>query len=108
MSSRSCGISAKQTADKSGACPPDFLGKKWRAGKPPQDAPESYFNGKVRYDAEESGESEAELVAKGRAASAFLKKLLRRGTKLRLEYDKERRDKYSRLFVTSISPTGRW
>ncbi len=61
------------------------------------DAPESYFNGKVRYDAEESGELQAELVVKGRAASAFLKTLLPEGTAVRLEYDKRRRDKYDRL-----------
>ncbi len=61
------------------------------------DAPESYHNDKVRYDAGRTGESEAELVAKGRAASAFLTELLPKGTMVRLEYDRRHRDRYGRL-----------
>ncbi len=68
------------------------------------DAPEWYHNDKVRYDAEETGESEEVLVSKGRAAGAFLKRLLPKGMIVRLEYDRELRDRYRRLLCYAYLP----
>lgn len=70
------------------------------------DAPESYRNNKFRYDAGRSGESDETLIAKGQAATAFLKVLLPEGTSVRLEFDRRIRDRYKRLLCYVYLPDG--
>ena len=62
------------------------------------DCPESYENDKLRRDAKKKGQSIRSIMAQGRKAGAFTKKLAD-GKKVFLEFDEEKRDRYGRLLA---------
>ncbi len=70
------------------------------------DTPESKSNSKAFKDSQRSGDDIEVIVAHGKAASNFVKSLLKKGDILGLEYDAQRRDKYGRLLAYVYLPDG--
>ena len=62
------------------------------------DTPEASNNPKTRRDSERTGQDIKEIIAMGKEASAFTRKLVE-GKQVRLEYDVQQRDKYGRLLA---------
>lgn len=71
------------------------------------ECPEATPSAKARRNARKFGTSVARYVAVGRSATAFVRKLVPRGTELRIEYDVEKRDKYGRRLAYVFLPDGR-
>ena len=70
------------------------------------DAPESWYNDKAKRDADETGEDVREIVKRGRASTAYMRGVLKKGTIVRLEYDVRKGDRYSRLLYYVYLPDG--
>ena len=62
------------------------------------DTPESRDNPKLRRDAERTGQDRQAIIAMGKRATEFTKKLVE-GKQVRLEFDVQQRDKYGRLLA---------
>lgn len=62
---------------------------------------------KARREAKRLGITMKEYLTHGDRASAFTRSLLPKGSKFRIEYDKEKRDKYGRLLAYVFLPDGR-
>jgi len=71
------------------------------------DTPESKPNGKALRDSERSGANVDVIVSQGKKASAFLKKILRKGDSVSLDYDVQRYDKYGRTLAYVYLSDGR-
>ncbi len=71
------------------------------------DTPESKRNAKAFRDAERSGSDVEAIVASGKRARAFVKSQIRKGGKVSLEFDVEKRDRYGRLLAYIYLPDGR-
>ncbi len=63
------------------------------------DTPESRYNKKLERDVQRSGKDAQEIIRMGRAAKEFIKSLLPKGSKVYLEFDVQRMDKYGRLLA---------
>ncbi|MCS7308259.1 MAG: thermonuclease family protein [Aquificaceae bacterium] len=70
------------------------------------DTPESSDNPKARRDAERSNVSVEEIIRMGKLSAEFTKKLLPRGTRVYLEFDVQKTDKYGRLLAYVWLPDG--
>ncbi len=74
-------------------------GKKERIRMIGIDTPESRPNKKARRDAKRSGRSLEEIIRMGKKATKFTKRFLKKGRRVFLEFDVERRDRYGRLLA---------
>ena len=63
------------------------------------DTPESHPNRRAKKIAERSHQDLLSIIEQGKAAAEFTRKLLPKGTSIRLEYDTEKRDLYGRLLA---------
>jgi micrococcal nuclease len=63
------------------------------------DAPESRPNRKLQKNARRTGKDIHTLVKRGKKATEFVKKLLKKGDVVRLEFDQQLRDRYGRLLA---------
>ena len=70
------------------------------------DAPESWYNDKAKRDERETGVDIHDIVKNGRVSADFLKKLLKPGSTVRLEFDRRIRDQYARLLCYVYLPDG--
>ena len=61
------------------------------------DTPESRINKKARKDAERSGEDIKTITNLGKKATRYVQTLVKPGDTVRIEFDKQIRDKYGRL-----------
>jgi micrococcal nuclease len=71
------------------------------------DAPESRANNKAYKDAYLNNEKLEIELEQGRRSSAFVKSLLQKGDRIRLEYDVQERDQYHRLLAYVYLSDGR-
>ena len=71
------------------------------------DTPESKANKKANKDAMRSGQDIATITAMGKQATAFVKKLVKAGDTVTLEFDVQKHDKYNRLLGYVYLPDGR-
>ena len=71
------------------------------------DTPESKANKKANKDAMRSGQDVAAITAMGKQATAFVKKLVKAGDTVTLEFDVQKHDKYNRLLGYVYLPDGR-
>lgn len=71
------------------------------------DTPESHDNAKARRDSRRSKQSVDEIVALGKRAAEFVASLVKPGDLIRLEFDTEQRDRYSRLLAYVYTADGR-
>ena len=71
------------------------------------DTPESKANKKANKDAMRSGQDIATITAMGKQATAFVKKLVKAGDTVTLEFDVQKYDKYNRLLGYVYLPDGR-
>ncbi len=62
------------------------------------DTPESSNNAKLRRDAKRTGQDAKAIIAMGKEAKEFTRKLVE-NKKVKLEFDVQKRDKYSRLLA---------
>ncbi len=70
------------------------------------DAPEDVFNPKLKRDVQRTGKTEDSLLDLGRRATSHLQHLVAPGTKIIVEGDLKRKDKYGRIPVTVSRPGG--
>ncbi len=63
------------------------------------DTPESRPNRKAKRDAIKTGKSLKEIIEMGKKATKFTKRFLKKGKKIFLEFDIEKRDRYGRLLA---------
>jgi len=70
------------------------------------DTPEARYNDKVLRDARKSKKDYKTIIAMGKKASLFTRKLAE-GKRVRLEFDAEKRDRYGRLLAYVYFPDGR-
>jgi len=61
------------------------------------DCPESRINPKAKRDAERSGEDIEKIIEMGKRATAFTKSLVKKGDRVRIEFDVQQRDGHGRL-----------
>lgn len=71
------------------------------------ECPEATPSAKARKEAKRLGISLDHYLTVGKQATSYVRKLLPRGTQLRLEYDKDRRDKYGRILAYVFLPNGK-
>ena len=71
------------------------------------DAPESEDNAKVRRQARKESSSVRDIVELGRESKRFLQKVLRRASRVHLEFDLNPRDQYGRLLCYVYLKDGR-
>ena len=71
------------------------------------DAPESKKNSKAFKDSRRSSRDINAIVAQGRAARTFVKGLVKKGDRIKIEFDVERKDRYRRLLGYVYLPDGR-
>ncbi|KAB2908448.1 MAG: thermonuclease family protein [Ignavibacteriaceae bacterium] len=84
-----------------------FKGKKEKIRLIGIDTPESSRNPKAKKDAQKSRQKLDEIIAMGKEATKFARKLLRAGDKVKLEFDVSERDKYGRLLCYVYLKDGR-
>jgi len=70
------------------------------------DTPETYLGPKLERDSERTKRDYKTIIAMGKRATAFTKKLVDRKT-VRLEFDIEKKDRYGRLLAYVYLPDGR-
>jgi len=63
------------------------------------DAPESTGNSKAQRDSDRTGDDIGVIVSQGMRSKRFLKSLVKKGDRVTLEYDVERRDRYGRTLA---------
>ncbi len=63
------------------------------------DTPESGNNAKTRKDAERTGQDIKTITAMGKRATEIMKRYVKIGTKVDLEFDVQKRDRYNRLLA---------
>ena len=61
------------------------------------DCPEARVNPKAQKDSERSGEDLRKIIEMGQKATEFIKSLVRKGDRVRIEFDVQKRDQYGRL-----------
>ena len=71
------------------------------------DTPESWENEKIVKDAQRYGFTVEEMISLGNIATTFVKVLVKSGDSLLIEFDKQKRDEYSRLLVFVFFEDGR-
>jgi micrococcal nuclease len=71
------------------------------------DTPESRINKKARGDAERSGKDVAAILAMGKRATEFVRRLVKPGDILQLEFDVKERNHYRRLLAYVYLDDGR-
>lgn len=71
------------------------------------DTPESKANRKAKKDAARTNHDLDVITAMGREAAGYVRSLVRRGDKVNIEYDVQRRDKYNRLLVYAYLSDGK-
>ena len=70
------------------------------------DTPESRINNRAKLQADQSNKDVKTIVGLGKQATAAMKGIAPKGTKLRLEYDIRKRDKYGRLLAYAYREDG--
>ncbi|MBP7735473.1 MAG: thermonuclease family protein [Spirochaetes bacterium] len=71
------------------------------------DAPESKKNKKAFKDSRRSAEDINAIVSQGRVAKKYVKGLVKKGDRIKIQFDVEKRDKYRRLLGYVYLPDGR-
>jgi micrococcal nuclease len=71
------------------------------------ECPEATPSAKARREARRMGISMERYLDIGKAATAFVRRVLPRGLHLRLEFDRDRRDKYGRVLAYVFLPNGK-
>lgn len=71
------------------------------------DTPESRANQKARRDVRKTGRSLRKTLLLGQQAKYFVQGLVKPGTRLKLEFDVQKRDKYGRMLGYAYLPDGR-
>ena len=71
------------------------------------DTPESRINKKAQKDAARSGEDIKKIISLGQEATRYVKILVKPGDPLRVEFDRQIRDKYGRLLGYVYLPSGK-
>jgi len=71
------------------------------------DAPESHPNERALRLSKKTGEPVKQIVIKGKRSAQFVASLLSEGDKLRLVYDRQKRDRFGRLLAYVYLPDGR-
>lgn len=75
----------------------DFQGRKESVRLIGIDCPESRTNPKAKKNVERSGQDIKAIITMGKRATAFTKSLVKKGDRVRIEFDVQQRDKYRRL-----------
>jgi micrococcal nuclease len=70
------------------------------------DSPESFDDEKAHRDAARSGEKLSKVLRKGERSAAYLRQLVRPGSKVKVEFDVKREDRYGRLLGYAYLPSG--
>ncbi|WP_456417661.1 thermonuclease family protein [Thiolapillus sp.] len=84
----------------------DLAGKKARIQLLGVDAPEDRQNPKLKHDMQRTGLDAAQLLPAGRAATQYLKSLVRPGDTLVLSGKLRQKDRYGRISTRVFSATG--
>ena len=71
------------------------------------DTPESRINAKTKKDAERSNQNVSQIISLGKAATKYVKTLVKPGDEINLELDVQTRDRYGRLLVYVYIKDGR-
>lgn len=71
------------------------------------DTPETRINKKAQKDAARSGEDIKKIISLGQEATRYVKILVKPGDPLRVEFDRQIRDKYGRLLGYVYLPSGK-
>ena len=83
-----------------------YQGKEERVRLIGIDALENRRNSKAYRQAKRSGRDVKEIISTGRSARKHLKSIIQKGSRLTLEFDIERRDRYQRLLVYAYRGNG--
>lgn len=71
------------------------------------DTPENKYNKKARKDSDRNRIKISNIISMGKKAAQFTEKLVKRGDKLYIEYDAQKRDKYKRLLGYAYTSDGK-
>ena len=71
------------------------------------DTPESRKNARAEKQSKEESIDEATIIAMGKAAKEFISTLIKKGDKVKLEFDVQERDKYGRFLCYVYLEDGR-